>query len=111
MNHFDLLFIVYSFLINHLQQKVDNFLPCIFLLDERTLITCNSWRYPFSFLVNAFFFFVILFQIPVLFNALGGILVGLVTSRAGGVRKASFTLVFLTRKIVPEHNLQVYEPR
>ncbi|KAG7034198.1 CMP-sialic acid transporter 5 [Cucurbita argyrosperma subsp. argyrosperma] len=41
-------------------------------------------------------------QIPVLFNALGGILVGLVTSRAGGVRKASFELVYLTPQIVLE---------
>lgn len=30
-----------------------------------------------------------LFQIPILFNAVGGILVGLVTAHAGGVRKAS----------------------
>lgn len=35
-----------------------------------------------------------MFQIPVMFNALGGILVGLVTTHAGGVRKASF-FVFL----------------
>jgi hypothetical protein len=32
------------------------------------------------------------FQIPVISNALGGILVGLVTSYAGGVRKVRFTL-------------------
>ena len=32
-------------------------------------------------------------QIPVIFNALGGILVGLVTSYAGGVRKVSLTLL------------------
>lgn len=31
-----------------------------------------------------------MFQIPVMSNALGGILVGLVTTHAGGVRKASF---------------------
>lgn len=32
------------------------------------------------------------FQIPVISNALGGILVGLVTSYAGGVRKVRFLL-------------------
>lgn len=32
---------------------------------------------------------VLLLQIPVVLNAVGGILVGLVTSYAGGVRKAS----------------------
>lgn len=31
----------------------------------------------------------LLFQIPVILNAVGGILVGLVTSYAGGVRKVS----------------------
>lgn len=64
----------------------------------------------FRFLVNVLFFSVVLFQIPVIFNALGGILVGLVTSRAGGVRKASFRLVFLTPQIVLEHYRQEYEP-
>lgn len=38
------------------------------------------------FKFSCFLFF---FQIPVIFNAIGGILVGLVTSYAGGVRKAS----------------------
>lgn len=38
---------------------------------------------------NSFFWFFSLFQIPVMSNALGGILVGLVTSYAGGVKKAS----------------------
>lgn len=33
----------------------------------------------------------ILFQIPIMFNAVGGILVGLVTSYAGGVRKVIMT--------------------
>lgn len=33
----------------------------------------------------------ILFQIPIMFNAVGGILVGLVTSYAGGVRKVTMT--------------------
>lgn len=35
-------------------------------------------------------FMVLLLQIPVVLNAIGGILVGLVTSYAGGVRKVSF---------------------
>lgn len=38
------------------------------------------------FKMNILLFF---FQVPVVANALGGILVGLVTSYAGGVRKAS----------------------
>ena len=36
---------------------------------------------------DGWYFF--MFQIPVLANALGGILVGLVTSHAGGVRKVN----------------------
>jgi hypothetical protein len=35
----------------------------------------------------------LLFQIPVVANALGGILVGLVTSYAGGVRKVNITML------------------
>lgn len=35
------------------------------------------------------FQYILLFQIPVILNAVGGILVGLLTTYAGGVRKVS----------------------
>lgn len=44
-----------------------------------------------------------LFQVPVISNAVGGILVGLVTAYAGGVRKASspnFVLHYYFRNII-----------
>lgn len=43
------------------------------------------FAYMFGFLT----FQLVLFQIPIMFNAVGGILVGLVTSYAGGVRKVT----------------------
>jgi len=40
----------------------------------------------------------LIFQIPVVANALGGILVGLVTSYAGGVRKVGSVKVDIKKK-------------
>jgi hypothetical protein len=40
----------------------------------------------------------LIFQIPVVANALGGILVGLVTSYAGGVRKVNAVLKWILKR-------------
>lgn len=48
------------------------------------LVICTCMLYDVPLFVFS------MFQIPVMSNALGGILVGLVTTHAGGVRKASF---------------------
>lgn len=59
------------------------------------LFLCSFWERNQIYLGETHDFYVILqfllFQIPVVLNAVGGILVGLITSYAGGVRKVSAT--------------------
>lgn len=63
---------------------------CKFILAIFLCFNCCD-TYIIKFKYNCLPFLFLFFQIPVVANALGGILVGLVTSLAGGVRKVSIT--------------------
>lgn len=70
-----------NILVSYLGKNIFNFL-CYIVLATRYV--CCVW-------LNSEQLCFVILQIPVMINALGGILVGLVTSHAGGVRKVNLT--------------------